>query len=169
VPDDHLGKIQMKNPQAKMNSHFAQITEAIPELFAALAASEPFILKRSVSQMRKAGVYAFFEDGRPVHVGRTRNLQERLRGHITKNQNSATFAFKRTRRALGISPTYKKIGSRAQLTNDGTFGPEFTRQIACVKAMEVRFVETPDPVTQYLLELYAHVEWNLPLDEFENH
>ncbi len=35
--------------------------------------------------------------------------------------------------------------------------------------MQVRFIEVADPVVQYLLELYAHMEWELPLDEFETH
>ena len=152
-----------------MNERFAGIIEVVPKLFAALATSEPFLTKGTAEQMGRAGVYAFFVNGRPVHVGRTRNLQIRLRGHITRNHNSATFAFKRARRRLGMTATYKKEGSRAELTGDGIFGPEFTRQIASVKAMEVRFVEVPDPVAQYLLELYAHIEWNIPLDEFETH
>ena len=152
-----------------MNDQFAKITAQIPAIFAALAESEPLPAKGTASQRGKAGVYAFFEDGRAVHVGRTRNLQERLQGHTRRSHNSATFAFKRTRRALKMPATYKTDGSRVKLTDHETFGPEFDRQIECVKIMEVRFVEVTDPVTQYLLELYAHMEWELPLDEFETH
>lgn len=35
--------------------------------------------------------------------------------------------------------------------------------------MGVRFVEVPDPLQQYLLELYAHLEYGLQLDEFNTH
>ncbi len=35
--------------------------------------------------------------------------------------------------------------------------------------MSVRFVDVSDPVSQYLLELYAHLEWELPLGEFDTH
>lgn len=152
-----------------MNEQFAKITAQIPALFVALAESAPLAAKGIISQKGKAGVYAFFEDGRAVHVGRTRNLQGRLRGHTTRSHYSATFAFKRTRRALEMPATYRTAGSRAKLTEHETFGPEFDRQIERVKSMEARFVEVADPVAQYLLELYAHMEWNLPLDEFNTH
>ena len=69
-------------------------------------------------------------ESRPIHLGRTRNLQQRLRGHITANHYTVT-------------------------------------QIERVKAMPVRFVEVADPVHQYLVELYAHLEYGLPLDEFD--
>ncbi len=52
---------------------------------------------------------------------------------------------------------------------DPNFVAEFQRQIASTKTMEVRFVELADPVLQYLLELYACMEWGLPLDEFDTH
>lgn len=152
-----------------MNKKFAEMTAQAPALFTALAESAPLVAKGVVSQKGKAGVYAFFEEGHPVHVGRTRNLQGRLRGHITRSQYSATFAFKRTRRALEMPATYRTDGSRARLMSHETFGPELDRQIESIKSMEVRFVEVVDPVAQYLLELYAHMEWGLPLDEFDTH
>jgi hypothetical protein len=152
-----------------MNERFENITAQMPRLFAALAKSDPVSDKGSASLKGKAGVYAFFENGVAVHVGRTRNLQGRLRGHITRSHYSASFAFKRTRRALKLGATYESEGSRDALMKDTKFGSEFDRQIACVKAMDVRFIEVADPLTQYLLELYAHLEWNLPLDEFDTH
>ena len=95
--------------------------------------------------------------------------QRRLRGHISRSHNSASFAFKRTRRALKMDATYKPEGSRAALAKDPKFWPEFQRQIACVKAKQVRFIEVIEPLTQHLLELYAAMEWGLPLDEFDTH
>ena len=152
-----------------MNEHFARIVAATPGLFVELARSAPFPARASISYKGKAGVYAFFENGQPVHVGRTRNLQGRLRGHITRSHNSASFAFKQTRHALQRYATYRPEGSRAALTKDPMFGPEFERQIARVKMMEVHFLEIADSLAQYLLELYAHMEWGLPLDEFDTH
>jgi hypothetical protein len=81
----------------QMNEHFQTATAAIPELFARLVGSAPFSDKGIAAQKGKSGVYVFLEDGFPVHVGRTRNLGGRLRGHITKSHFSASFAFKRTR------------------------------------------------------------------------
>lgn len=152
-----------------MNEHFASATTAVPDLFKILMASDVFVKKGSVDQKGKAGIYIFFEGGQAVHVGRTRNLGGRLRGHTLKSHYSASFAFKRTRRALGKLATYKSLGSRAHLSTDEIFQPEFHRQIELVKQMEVRFLEVSDPVLQYLLELYACLELGLPLDEFDTH
>jgi hypothetical protein len=152
-----------------MNPTFASHIEAVPKLFALLKEANPFVEKGLVAQGKRTGIYAFFENGTPQYVGRTRNLQQRLRGHISANHYTATFAFKMARRTLGLPATYNKVGARAQLQNDPVFRPEFLRQIERVKAMQVRFVEIADPVHQYLVELYAHLEYALPLDEFDTH
>jgi hypothetical protein len=152
-----------------MNERFQQATAVIPALFKQLADSELFLAKGIASQRGRPGIYIFFENGRAVHVGRTRNLQARLRGHVSRSHYSASFAFKRARRALNIDATYRTEGSRGRLSADEIFGPEFHRQIELIRAMEVRFIEVADPVQQYLLELYAHMEYDLPLDEFDTH
>lgn len=152
-----------------MNEHFKRATESIPELFNRLLGSEPFTAKGIAAQKGKPGVYVFLEGGVPVHVGRTRNLAGRLRGHISKSQFSASFAFKRTRREQGKVATYVTEGSRSDLARNPVFREAFHRQIDLVKGMSVRFVEVHDPVQQYLLELYAHLEFGLALDEFDTH
>jgi hypothetical protein len=152
-----------------INPIFASHIEAVPKLFALLKEAMPFVEKGVTAQGKRAGIYAFFENGVPQHVGRTRNLQQRLRGHISANHYTATFAFRLARRKLGLQATYNKAGARAQLQNDSIFRPEFLCQIERVKAMQVRFVEIADPVHQYLVELYAHLEYALPLYEFDTH
>jgi hypothetical protein len=152
-----------------MNERFEEATLAIPALFRRLADSMPLEERGTAAQRDKAGAYVFFEDGKAVHVGRTRNLQRRLRGHVAKSHYSASFAFKRARRTLGKLATYVTEGSRSQLAKDAEFMPEFHRQIEMIKAMQVKFIEVTDPIAQYLLELYAHMEYGLPLDEFDTH
>src|SRR6266851_4767123 len=152
-----------------INPIFASHIEAVPKLFALLKEATPFIEKGVATQRKRAGTYVFFENDVPQHVGRTRNLQQRLRGHITASHYTATYAFKMARRHLGLPVTYNTVGGRGQLQNDPVFRPEFLRQIERVKAMQVRFVDITDPVHQYLVELYAHLEYGLPLDEFDTH
>lgn len=94
---------------------------------------------------------------------------QRLRGHVSRSHYSASFAFKRSREAMGVNATYRPEGSRQHLMDTPDFAAEFDRQLARVRAMQVRFLEVPDPVDQYLLELYAVLELGLPLSEFETH
>jgi hypothetical protein len=152
-----------------MNKEYEKAILAIPELFAQLQAAEPLKRKGTVDQKAKAGVYVLLENGIPVHVGRTRNLAGRLRGHISRSHYSASFAFKRARRALDVKASYRPENSRSALQADPVFSVEFFNQISLVKEMDVKFVEVTDPILQYLLELYAHMEYGLPLDEFDTH
>lgn len=152
-----------------MNARFAEAAQSIPALFEKLESSSFFTEKGIVAQKGKAGIYAFFEGGNAVHVGRTRDLGRRLRGHISRSHYSASFAFKRTRQERGLKATYVTKGSRADLVKDPEFATAFHRHIAIVKTLQVRFVEVPDPLQQYLLELYACLEYGLGLDEFDTH
>jgi len=148
---------------------FQDDVAAIPELFRRLVDSPPVKFRDTSGMKGHAGIYAFFEGGNPVHVGRTRNFGGRLRGHVTRSHYSASFAFKRTRVQMERRATYKKEGSRAMLMKDPEFFTAFVSQIALIKGMDVRFVEVEDPVRQYLLEIYATIEFELPLDEFDTH
>jgi hypothetical protein len=86
-----------------INPTFASHIEAVPKLFAVLKEAMPFVEKGLVTQRQRAGIYAFFENEIPLYVGRTRNLQQRIRGHISVSHFSATFVFKMARRKLGAS------------------------------------------------------------------
>jgi hypothetical protein len=151
-----------------MDARFAAAVQKIPTLYDALMNGD-FIAKIDASLKEKVGVYAFFENGQAVHIGRTRNLLRRLRGHGSRSHYSATFVFKETRRVLGRSATYKPAGSRAELMKDTTFLAEFTGQLDRFKEFRIRFLAVSDPVEQYLLELYAHLALGLSLAEFDTH
>jgi hypothetical protein len=104
-----------------MNAHFHQITSEIPELFERLIRSDPFLEKGISAQKAKAGIYIFYDGDTPVYVGRTRNLQRRLSGHISTSHESASFAFRLTRITQNKFTTYKSANSRPVLFAD----PEF--------------------------------------------
>lgn len=152
-----------------MNARFAEASRSLPELFRKLEASSYFFEKGIAAQKKRPGIYVFYEGGKAVHVGRTRDLGQRLRGHISRSHYSASFAFKRARRDLALKATYVTKGSRAELLKDPSFVKAFHRHLETVKSLQVRFVEVTDPLQQYLLELYACLEYGLDLDEFDTH
>jgi len=152
-----------------MNKIFANHVERMPLLFRDLLGADP-LLVNAAGHPAAPGIYLLIDSSGSVqHVGRTRNLRQRLRAHRTANHNSASFAFKRARRELGIVASYTKTNSRAALQADEVFGACFRRHVDAVSAMTVRFLLVTDPVDQYLLELYAVLELNMPLDEFDTH
>lgn len=148
---------------------FREFSHRLPELFKKLENTEAVVIKEFKSKGRQPGIYVFIENGKPVHVGRTRNIQGRLRGHTTKNHSSASFAFKRTRKKLEKKATYKQKGSRADLMNNSKFYKEFEKQIELIKRMKIKFLCVESHIDQYLLELYAHLEWSLDTNEFDTH
>ncbi|OYW82642.1 MAG: hypothetical protein B7Z26_02690 [Asticcacaulis sp. 32-58-5] len=114
-------------------------------------------------------LYVFYLGDRAVHVGRTRNLRQRMTGHRSNSHYSASFAFKLARAATGIEPTYRKGEGRAALMLDPVFKPAFDAALLQVKGMKVQYLEVKDPLDQYMLELYAALELNTSLSEFDTH
>jgi hypothetical protein len=152
-----------------MNTTFANHAERMPSLFRDLIGAEP-LLVNAAGHPAAPGIYLLIDSsGLVQHVGRTRNLRQRLRAHRTPNHNSASFAFKLARRERGVVASYSKANSRAALQADEVFGACFRRHVNAVSAMTVRFLPVTDPVDQYLLELYAALELGMPLDEFDTH
>lgn len=139
----------------------------MPELFDQLMSCELFNMKVKASWKNLHAVYVFYDaDGTPCHTGRTRNLQSRIRAHSANSHHSASFAFKRTRQALGVKATYRPQGSRAELLNDPAFRREFDRQRGEIGQMMLRFVEIECPIEQHLFELYAALRLGTSLTEF---
>lgn len=138
----------------------------VPHKFEKLRTAPPLSNPTGVEHKGKQGIYAFKVDGEIVHIGRTRNLQRRMRDHRTKDHNKASFAFKQTRKETGRSASYKKKGSRADLLTDPIFSAAFAKNIEAVKGMEVHFVEITSHELQYLVEMYACIEFGLSTDEF---
>jgi hypothetical protein len=120
-------------------------------------------------ESKKPGIYALFENGNPVYVGRTRNLAQRFRAHVAASHNSASFALKRTRSIHGLQATYQKIGSRAEIVSSPVTRATFLSEIEKIRAMNFRFKEVPDPIDQYLLELAITLRYELPIDGFDSH
>lgn len=110
-----------------MNEIFADHTDRMPALFAALMSADPTAVS-STGHPAEPGIYLLIDEAGVVqHVGRTRKLRQRLRAHTTANHNAASFAFKRARRELGIAASYTKANSRAALQADEIFGACFRR------------------------------------------
>ena len=126
----------------------------------------------AIPAMRKAGIYVFFEHGVPIYVGRTRNLRQRLRAHVTQKHNSGSFAFKLLRKQLNLPTSYTKVGSRSDI--QAKHADEFARRIARVRDMKIAFLEVANPIEQYLLELYAAMELSqlnpeIDMQDFDTH
>lgn len=152
-----------------MNSRYLEHVQRMPDLFTQLITAEKYPMKPKGEWKKLSAIYIIWIDGKAAHVGRTRNLQGRIRGHTSNSHYSASFAFKQTRRTLNLAATYTPENSRKALFEQPEFYAEFARHRMVLQNAEVSFLEVPEPVDQYLLELYAALELGMELDEFDTH
>jgi hypothetical protein len=132
-----------------------QLIQQMPILFEDFI-SQPLRLPGNKGILPKMGIYVFYEDGKPIYTGRTRNIHRRLGEHCrpSSGHTSATFAF------LIAKGEAEKLGINTKLTrNDLVLNPEFNELYLKAKQrvskMSVRVIEITDPIAQTVFEVYA--------------
>ncbi len=117
------------------------------------------------------GIYLFTENGKPMYVGQTRKLSKRLGYHTRPGapQEQASFAFqlaKADATRMGITA----VGTRRQVAAHPEILPLFEKAKQRVAAMDVRFIEVPDPHTRTVFEVYAALALGTgEFNSFETH
>ena len=111
------------------------------------------------------GIYVLYEHGKPMYVGRSDKLADRLLSHgrPSSGSESATFAFNLARIDFPGSL------SRGELRRNEEFQRHFARARERVRGMEVRVIALADPIEQTIFEVYAHLKLGTPFNSFENH
>jgi hypothetical protein len=138
----------------KADQLYATMQERLDQLLRA----QRQLVSAGTAWPKAAGVYAIFEGGECLYVGRTGDVRSRLKTHCadSSTHHSASFAFRLAREATGNEQaTYKKAGGRAELASTPAFNAEFTRQRRRIGAMEAAFIGLPNDETQAMFEIYA--------------
>ena len=138
-----------------MSKEWNDLVKQMPTLLKQLM-SQPLRSWNNRGLLPQKGVYVFYEDGKPVYVGRTNTMSRRLNehGNPSSRHNSATFAFniaKRKAKKQGMNTQLK----RSQLEVDPAFSKLFLEAKTRVSKMPVRVIEISEPITQTLFEVYA--------------
>ena len=155
---------------------FQQIIDKIPLLLQELN-NHPMFKKVEIgagqATLPRQGIYVLFEEGKPIYVGRSNNLKQRLRDHSNQGNDrfSATFAF---RLAIeNYENKYQKTtkGIRRQdLETDTDFAILFKEAKARVAKMGIKVVAIDDQITQAIFEVYAAMTLGtLKYNSFDNH
>jgi predicted GIY-YIG superfamily endonuclease len=159
-----------------MMNTFEQIIDSMPVLLEKLI-NKPLLKKEEIftkqASFPKKGIYVFFENNKPIYVGRSNNIKQRLNGHRSQGSDrfSATFAFR-----LAVNEYEKRYrestkGIRRQsLEKDQNFSVIFREAKARVSVMGIKTVDIDDPITQTLFEVYAAMKLGtLEFNSFDNH
>jgi hypothetical protein len=155
-----------------MDEGFRLYVESLHDVFERLKNMPPVTAATLPKILPLECIYLFGEKGRPLYVGRTRELRRRMRNHCgpASGHNQAVFAFKLARELTGKTvPGYTAQNSRQTLLGDNDFLTAFTESKKRVLSMELRFVEERDPLRQTLLEIYVAFVLKTPYNDFDTH
>lgn len=156
-----------------MHSKFEALVEGLHEKYEALLVAPAYQFGAIPRSMPKCGVYLFSEGGFHLYVGRSNRLRERYFLHCRSGsrQNQASFAYKLSREAIGITSASYKFDNltRVGLSARSDFIEKFEEAKARIRIMEYRFVEERDQIRQALLESYCAIVLDTPYNDFDTH
>ena len=153
-----------------MTKQFKKLLEKMEPLLEMLRTGSPST-RADLAGVPERGIYAFYEGGTPLYVGRSNSIKKRLLLHSrpSSRHNSATFAFilaKESACQVGIDITGKQ---RKEMESDPIFKGLYEQAKARVAAMEIRVVEVVDPIEQTIFEVFAAVSLATRYNNFDNH
>ncbi len=138
-----------------MRADFQAIVDQLEPLLQALQMSPAHNLKSGLRGIPKRGVYAFYENGRAIYVGRSNRMRDRIREHGAESSRheSATFAYKLMLEVEGEQGGHSSKLSRRELQEK--YKETYARQRERIREMEIRAVEIDDQAVQTVFEIYA--------------
>ena len=107
-----------------------------------------------------SGCYVLMDGTKPIYVGISRTVLQRLRQHVTgQGHNDASLVYRIARKNCEIS------GSRAEAMKIEKFKQEFKKQQAYLKGLQVAFIAIENPLELYAFEVFAAMaldtsDWN---------
>ena len=138
-----------------MRSAFLQITAQMEPLLQSLQSSSPHTVEDGLQNPPREGVYAFYESGKAIHVGRSNRMASRIREHRARNskRESATFAYKLMQGYLREQGGHSSPLTRKKLQD--LLSAEYKRQKTRIREMDVRAVATEDQAVQAIFDIFA--------------
>ena len=150
----------------------------LPVLLNQLTDSNPIVRdsRGRLPMIPKKGVYVFYESDKPLYVGRSDRMRERIleHGRPSSLHNSATFAFLLAMEMATCTGIDCTGITRDDLQIADDFKPLYDQAKDRVRNMQVKVVEVDDAIEQSVFEVYAALRLKTTRDhsgynDFENH
>ena len=153
-----------------MSVKFNQLVAKMPELLKVLE-SQPFLTRDNLGDIPEKGVYVFYENGKPLYVGRSNRLKGRIQEHgrPSSDHYSATLAFNMAKEKVNYKRNEHRLATRNELEKAPGFEKAFFLARKQVAEMQVKAVEIEDQITQALFEIYAALTLNTQYNDFSTH
>ena len=149
---------------------FNDIVKQMPTLLDKLGSMSFVTREYARKKLPKEGIYVFYENSRPIYVGRSKNIANRILNHSrpSSGHNSASFAFllakeKAQKNGVDVNAT------RGNLENNPTFSKLYFEAKERVAKMKIKAVEINDHETQAIFEIYASKKLNTQYNNFATH
>ena len=152
-----------------MSAGFDSLLEQVKDSFKCLLGRPLIPVKGMASHipLQSAGIYVFYENGKPLRVGTTTDVRKRIRQHHGRDPRSAAFAKLLARKATCIWGSYRKgEGWQDQYDKSSKLREAFEKARERIRQMSVRWVEESDANCRYLLEFYAAKKLGTPHNNF---
>ena len=153
-----------------MDKEWNHLMKQMPKLLNELI-SQPLRPPENQGILPTKGIYVFYEDSKPIYIGRSNNIRQRINLHCrpSSGHNSATFAFNIAKRKA-IKEGININLTRSQLEVDPAFSKLYFEAKARVSRMPVRVIEINDPIVQTIFEVYAAMVLNTrEYNDFDTH
>lgn len=155
-----------------MKEKFKNITDKMPLLLQSLLKQPPIIIDDiGITPVPQKGVYVFFEGDKPIYVGRSNRMKQRLKEHSQKGSDrySATLAFRIAKQEYFNSQKEKGRKTNEQLMENSVFREKFEAAKSMIAKTRIRFIEIEDQVEQTIFEIYAALVLDTELNDFSTH
>ena len=153
-----------------MSVKFNHLVAKMPELLGVLE-SQPLLTRDNLASIPKQGVYVFYQNNKPVYVGRSNNLKRRIQQHgrPSSRHNSASLAFNIAKVMMERNEKIPKFITRKELEEAPGFDRAFFLARITVAKMKIRVIEITDQIAQALFEIYAALTLNTKYNDFSTH
>ena len=138
-----------------VHPEFKDIVNKLEPLLEELQNSSPHTVEEGLGHLTNKGVYAFYEKGEPIYIGRSNRMKARIREHGAESSRhgSATFAYKLLLEAKGESGGHSSARTRKNFQEAKS--SEYRRQRQRIREMEVRAVGIENQQVQAVFEICA--------------
>jgi len=155
-----------------MNERFKKLSDRMP-LRLQLLLEQPLIAidDIGVTHVPQKGVYVLFEGNKPIYVGRSNRMKNRLKEHSQRSSDhySATLAFRIAKQNTIALQNIERKQTNEQLMKNSDFVEEFEAAKDRIARTKIRFIEIEDQIEQALFEIYAHLTLNTKYNDFSTH
>ena len=156
----------------RMNEKFRELADRMPLRLQSLLERPPIARDDiGIIQVPQKGVYVFFENEKPIYVGRSNRMKERIKEHsqISSDRYSATLAFRIAKQNTPILQNKGKRQTNEQLMKNSAFRKKFEAAKNRIARTKIRFIEIEDQVEQAMFEIYAALVLDTELNDFSTH